>query len=107
MWLPEADESSKLAGIPWWGWLSGAAGAGFAVTGAVLTATEQSCQLDRFGTCTQPQYATHIGPMLLLQAVPFLAVPVVQAVRELSGDSASASLEIGEGRAVLHLQGSL
>jgi hypothetical protein len=101
MWLPKSD------GVPWWGYVSGAAGAGLAITGAVLTANESSCTFDRYMTCTEPSEATHLGPMLLLQSAAFLAVPVVQAVRALTDDGVSASIEVTQHGAAFQLEGRM
>jgi hypothetical protein len=99
MWLP------KTEGIEWWGWASGGAGLALAITGAVLHANASGCELDRYQRCTEPALATDLGPMLLLQAVPLLAVPIVQGVRSLTEDRASMSLRLGDQSAALHLEG--
>ena len=99
LWLP------KTEGIPWWGWASGGAGLALAVTGAVLHANASSCVLDRYQRCTEPALATDLGPMLLFQAAPLLAVPIVQGVRTLTGDRASVSVQLGDQSAALHIEG--
>lgn len=99
MWLPQSE------GIEWWGWASGGAGLALAVTGAVLHANASGCALDRYQRCTEPALATDLGPMLLLQAVPLLAVPIVQGIRGLTEDRASMSLRLGDQSAALHLEG--
>jgi hypothetical protein len=99
LWLPKSD------GITWWGWASGGAGLALAVTGAVLHANASGCLLDRYQRCTEPALATDLGPMLLLQAAPLLAVPIVQGVRTLTEDRASVSVQLGEQSAAIHLEG--
>jgi len=99
MWLPKSE------GIPWWGWASGGAGLALAVTGAVLHANATSCDLDRYQRCTEPSLATDLGPMLLLQAAPLIAVPIVQGIRSLTEDRASVSLQLGSESAAIQLEG--
>jgi hypothetical protein len=99
LWLPKSD------GIPWWGWVSGGAGLGLAITGAVLQANASSCELDRYQRCTEPAHATDLGPMLLLQSAPFLAVPVVQGIRMLTDERASVGVNVGAQRALITLEG--
>lgn len=99
MWLPQTQ------GIPWWGWASGGAGVALAVTGAVLHANASSCEIDRYQRCTEPALATDLGPMLLLQAVPLIAVPIVQGVRSVTEDRASLSVQLGRQSAAIHLEG--
>jgi hypothetical protein len=99
LWLPESK------GITWWGWASGGAGLALAITGAVLHANASSCELDLYTRCTEPALATDLGPMLLLQAAPLIAVPIVQGIRSLTEDRASVSLQLGSDRAALQLEG--
>lgn len=100
LWLP----ASK--GIAWWGWLSGGVGLVVAATGAALSVDEASCDIDRFGRCTEQAQATHLGAMLMLQAAPLLAVPVVQGIRALTGTT-GIKLELGPQRALLRIEGRL
>lgn len=99
MWLPETK------GITWWGWASGGAGLALAITGAVLHGSASSCELDFYQRCTEPALATDLGPMLLLQAAPLLAVPIVQGIRSLTEDRASVSVRLGSDRAAIQLEG--
>jgi hypothetical protein len=99
LWLPETD------GIAWWGWASGGAGLALAVTGAVLQANASSCEIDRYRRCTEPSLATDLGPMLLLQAAPLIAVPIVQGVRSVTEDRASVGLQLGQHGASIRLEG--
>jgi hypothetical protein len=99
LWLPESD------GIAWWGWVSGGAGLALAVTGAVLHASASSCEIDRYMRCTEPSLATDLGPMLLLQAAPLIAVPIVQGVRSVTEDRASVGLQLGHQSAAIQLEG--
>jgi len=101
LWLPQTDA------IPWWGWASGGAGLVLAGVGAVLSVSAAGCEVDRYDRCTQAPLATDIGPLLLLQSMPLLAVPVVQGVRELTGDRARLDVQVGQGSAMLRLEGSL
>lgn len=101
LWLPQAT------GMPWWSWASGGAGLAIAAVGAVLTVSAAGCEVDRYDRCTEPALATDVGPLLLMQAVPLLAVPVVQAVRAGSASSARVDLQLGRGGAMLRLEGSL
>jgi hypothetical protein len=99
MWLPETD------GVTWWGWASGGAGLALAVTGAVLHANASSCEIDRYQRCTEPALATDLGPMLLLQAAPLIAVPIVQGVRSVTEDRASVGLQLGHRSAAIRFEG--
>jgi hypothetical protein len=99
LWLPESK------GITWWGWASGGAGLALAITGAVLHANASSCVVDDYTRCTEPALATNLGPMLLFQAAPLVAVPIVQGIRSLTEDRASVSLQLGSDRAALQLEG--
>jgi hypothetical protein len=101
LWLPKSD------GVPWWGYVAGAAGAGLAIGGIAMTASESACTLDRYMTCTEPSEATHLGPMLLLQSAGFIAVPIVQAVRALTDDKVSARVGITRHGAALQLEGRM
>ncbi|MCG8557159.1 MAG: PEGA domain-containing protein [Proteobacteria bacterium] len=74
-WLPERADQA------WWSWLSGAAGLGVGVAGALLAIQESRCGADPAGRCRRAELNTHLGSQLLLQAVPLLAVPVVYAAR--------------------------
>ena len=99
MWLPESD------GIPWWGWAVGGAGVALAATGVVLHASASSCEIDIYRRCTEPALATDLGPMLLFQAAPLIAVPIVQGVRSVTEDRASVSVQLGEQGAGLQIEG--
>jgi hypothetical protein len=99
LWLPASN------GIPWWGWLSGGVGLAIAATGAALGVDEASCQVDRYDRCTEPSQATHLGPMLMLQAAPLLTVPVVQGIRALTGTG--VALQVAPGHAFLRIEGRL
>jgi hypothetical protein len=102
LWLPENR------GIPWWGWTIGATGLALAGTGAALSVGEASCQLDRFERCTEPTQATHLGAVLMLQAAPLLAVPIVQGIRSLTGERLDVSIGSRGTRGVmLRIEGKL
>jgi hypothetical protein len=101
-WLPQSE------GVPWWGWTAGGAGLAVAATGGILTMGEGDCELDRFGRCTQPPQATHLGAMLMLQALPLLAVPIVQGIRSLTGEQFEVSVGArGTRGAMLRIEGTL
>jgi hypothetical protein len=99
MWLPEAD------GMPWWAWTSAGVGVALAATGAALTVAASDCEADRYDRCTDPALATDVGPLLLLQSAPFLAVPMTQLVREWLDDDAKASIALTSERATLQIEG--
>jgi len=102
LWLPKSE------GIPWWGWTAGAGGLVMAATGGALALGEGSCDLDRFGRCTQPAQATHLGAMLMLQAVPLLAVPIVQGIRSLTSEQLDVTISTrGTHGAMLRIEGRL
>jgi hypothetical protein len=102
LWLP------KDKGIPWWGWTAGASGLVIAATGGALAASEGGCDVDRYGRCTRPTQATHLGAMLMLQAVPLLAVPIVQGIRSLTGEQLEVSIGArGASGAMLRIEGRL
>jgi hypothetical protein len=79
LWLPEH------AGVPWWAWASGGAGVVVGVVGTKLSVDAGHCLVDDFGRCIAPALATRLGPSLILQALPFIAVPIVYGVRALLG----------------------
>ena len=99
LWLPRSK------GIPWWGWTVGATGLVLGTVGTALAVGEGSCQLDHFDRCTEPAQATHLGAMLMLQAVPLLAVPVVQGIRSLTGTELRVA--VGSQGAMLRIKGQL
>jgi hypothetical protein len=105
LWLPDAE------GMPWWSWTSGGVGVALAAAGTVLTVSAAGCDVDRYDRCTDPALATGIGPLLLMQSVPLLVVPVVQALRagggEQGDESARFSLQLGPAAAAVHVEGSL
>ena len=100
-WLPEAD------GMPVWGWASLGVGVGFAAAGTAFTAAGVECEKDRYGRCTDAPLSTDLGPLLLMQAVPFLAVPVVLGIRDLTGSDAHVELRVGPDSALLRVAGEL
>ncbi|HMI93172.1 MAG TPA: PEGA domain-containing protein [Polyangiales bacterium] len=102
LWLPKSE------GIPWWGWTAGASGLVVAATGGALALGEGGCELDRFGRCTEPAQATHLGAMLMLQAVPLLAVPLVQGIRSLTSERLDVTVSArGTNGALLRIEGRL
>ncbi len=101
LWLPEH------AGVPWWAWGSGAVGTLGAAVGLKLAIDAGECTVDEFGRCTSPVLATRVGTLLLLQAVPFLALPVTYGVRALTGGEVEAKVAIGQGGAQLTFEGRL
>ena len=100
-WLPETD------GMPVWGWASLGVGVGFAAAGTAFTVAGSGCETDRYGRCTDALASTDLGPLLLMQAVPFLAVPVVLGIRELTGSDAQVELRVGPDSALLRVAGEL
>jgi hypothetical protein len=71
-------------GIPWWAVASGAAGAAIAVTGVVVWAQNDDCRDD---ACTRLKATVPLGPMIVMQSVPFLSVPITYAIRSLFHDT--------------------
>jgi hypothetical protein len=102
MWLPESRS------VPWWGWTIGGAGFALGVAGTALSVDEAKCDVDRFDRCTEPTQATHLGGMLVLQAFPLLAVPVVQGIRSLTGKRLDLSVSgFGGHGAFVEIEGTL
>ena len=88
LWLPEQR------GIPWWAWTAGRAGAVAVAFGVKLAIDASDCLRDELGRCVQPELATQLGTQLLLQAVPFLTIPIVYAVRSWMGAEVNAQLSL-------------
>jgi hypothetical protein len=88
LWLPEQR------GIPWWAWTAGGAGAVAVAFGVKLALDAGDCLRDELGRCVQPELATQLGTQLLLQAIPFLTIPLVYAVRSWTGARASAQISL-------------
>jgi hypothetical protein len=86
---------------------AGGAGVALAGVGAVMIVSAAGCDADRYGRCTSPALATDVGPLLVLQALPLLALPVVQGVRAATDGGADVALEVGAGRAMLRVEGRL
>src|SRR5205823_1425586 len=86
LWLPAQP------GVPWWAWGTGGIGLVTAGIGLKLALDAGSCVTDDFGRCTQSELATGLGSQLMLQSVPFLALPLVYAIRSWTHGRVSGQL---------------
>jgi hypothetical protein len=94
--LPEAED------VPTAAWIVGAAGTAVAVTGFAVSIFGSHCQPRAAAPCDNFFADALFGPLLVLHAVPLMAVPAIYALRQWS---APASLEVNADGARLSLRG--
>lgn len=102
-WLPDEDP------VPAWSWALGGVGAAVAVGALALAVFGDHCEVtDRYAYCRSTLSDVQFAPMLALQAVPLLTLPIMYAARErTSVRDASVSLSgDGAGGVQLRLAGS-
>jgi hypothetical protein len=77
-WVPN-DE-----GVPTWAWIAGGLGAATAIVGAVFTAVEPTCgpgTQSMMADCYHLQGDRYFGPLIMIDALPLLAIPFSYALR--------------------------
>jgi hypothetical protein len=96
----------RRPGVPWWAWLVG--GAGVATLGAaVALAPEQACTLEnRLRTCTQWTEDEIFQPLLVIQSIPLLAVPLTYAISSALGEDSFAAVHADGRSALLIVRGA-
>ncbi len=99
-------------GVPWWGWVSGAAGLGLGAWGLVNVFGGGTCDgnADRLFTqaCIDDEKRFGMGLLLVMGAVPLLSVPLVAALRgaeDPAGPSVGVSAEVAPGHATVVMSG--
>jgi hypothetical protein len=95
----------RRRGVPWWAWLAG--GLGVAALGAaVAVAPEHACNLEsRLRACTQWSEDPLLQPLLVIQSIPLLAVPLTYAISSALGDGNAASVQTDGHAAMLVVSG--
>ena len=90
----------RRRGVPWWAWLVG--GAGIATLGAaVALAPEHDCTLEsQLRACTQWTEDPMFQPLLVIQSIPLLAVPLTYAISSALGEGSFAAVH-ADGRAAV------
>lgn len=98
-WLPDEEP------VPAWSWALGGVGAAVAVGALGWAVFGDHCEVtDRFAFCRSTLSDPMFAPMLALQAVPFMSLPIMYAVRErLPGQDTSVALGMGDGRGGMQL----
>ena len=83
-------------GVPWWAWVSGAVGLGLGVYGTYGALLGGGCA-ERYtdGSCQTDETNTGLGDMMILSAIPLIAVPITYLLRPVFGsDESSPSLNV-------------
>lgn len=81
-WLPDEVET------PAWAWVVGGAGAAIALGGIGVAVFARQCNFtDAYYYCQRVNADPLFAPMLALQALPFLSVPVMYLLRERAPES--------------------
>lgn len=102
LWLPQQD------GVPWWSWISGLVGLGAEIAAGVVWWLNQGCVLVVDGQCMIFHQTEAAGAMWASAGAPFLALPVVYAIREVTGQAhppVSAWLDVTPERFALQVGG--
>lgn len=100
-------------GVPWWGWVSGAAGLGLGVVGAIQLASGGACDGDAAGVfsraCLDKEMQLGWGVVMVSGAVPLLSVPIIAALRGAEPVAAPVRVgaEVTRSGAVLNVGGVL
>jgi hypothetical protein len=95
----------RRRGVPWWAWLAGGAGVA-AVGAAVALAPEHDCTLEsQLRACTKWTEDPIFQPLLVIQSIPLLAVPLTYAISSALGESSSAAVHADGRAAVLIVSG--
>lgn len=102
LWLPQAES------VPWWSWLSGAAGLGLVAATVVFTATQNNVCLE-YGANGCVTDLTWAGAQLVTAALapPLLMIPITHLVRRQQAKSRLAlDAELSSQRVILRLAGT-
>jgi tetratricopeptide (TPR) repeat protein len=76
-WLPDVEP------VPAWAWAAGGVGAALAVGALSWAVFGQHCEVtDRLAFCRSTLSDSTFAPMLALQSLPLLSLPIMYAVRE-------------------------
>lgn len=93
-WLPDEEP------VPAWSWALGGVGAAIAVGALAWGVFGDHCEItDRLAFCRSTLSDPMFAPMLALQAVPLMSLPIMYAVRE-RGPVQSVSVGTGDGRGI-------
>jgi hypothetical protein len=102
-WLPD-DEP-----VPAWTWAVGGVGAAVAVGALAWAVFGEHCEVtDHFAFCRSTISDPLFAPMLGLQAIPLLSLPIMYAVREripMNGANVSLGMSDGSGGMMLTVAG--
>jgi len=98
-WLPDEEP------VPAWSWALGGVGAAVAVGALGWAVFGDHCEVtDRLAFCRSTLSDPLFAPMLALQAVPLMSLPIMYAVRErLPEQVSSVSLGMGDQRGGMQL----
>jgi hypothetical protein len=99
-------------GVPWWGWVSGAAGLGVGAWGLINVLGGGTCDgnANRVYTqsCIDDEKRFGMGALMIMGAAPLLAVPLIAALRgaaDSAGPAVAVSAEVAPGFATVVMSG--
>lgn len=99
-WLP--DDAS----VPTWSWVLGGVGAAVALGALSWAVFGDHCEVtDRYAFCRSTLSDRHFAPMLALQAVPLVSLPLMYAVRERVPATVTVGMRDGGRSLMLELAG--